>query len=267
MKLIRCAFSVLFLLTIGPVAAQQKTLWNGKKCSVVLTYDDALNVHLDNVIPELDSAGLKATFYLIGEAPVVSKRISEWRAIAKNGHELGNHSLRHPCDGQLPGRTWITPENDLSKYSLDRVVKEIQINNTLLQAIDGKTERTFAFPCGDKKVDSVAFYKMVENEFVGARGVQEGMQTLNNIDVNNIFCYAVNGQSADYMINLVKKAMETNTLLVFLFHGVGGEHNLNVSLDAHRQLINYLKQQQNNIWIAPMVEVAKFIRDNKGNTK
>jgi peptidoglycan-N-acetylglucosamine deacetylase len=65
------------------------------------------------------------------------------------------------------------------------------------------------------------------------------------------------------MIALVKKAMQTHTLLVFLFHGVGGEHNLNVSLDAHSNLLHFLKQNEKNIWIAPMIEVAKFIKNKR----
>ena len=267
MKFIGAVIFVFCMMLSEQSIAQQSGLWNGRNCAVVLTYDDALNVHLDNVIPCLDSAGFKGTFYLIGQVPVVSNRIPEWRAIAKNGHELGNHSLRHPCDGQLQGRTWITAENDLSKYSVDRAVNEIRINNTLLQAIDGKTERTFAFPCGDTKIDSVNFYKILEHDFVAARGVQDGMQNINQIDLNNVRCYFINGHSGQYMIDLVKKAMETKTLLVFLFHGVGGEHNLNVSLEAHRQLINYLKQQQKDIWIAPMVDVAKFIKEKQNNIK
>ena len=251
---------IFFLLTGKPSTAQNTALWNGKKCAVVLTYDDALNVHLDNVIPALDSAGFKGTFYLIGESPVVSKRMLEWRSAAKNGHELGNHSLRHPCDGHLQGRSWVPAETDLSKYSADRAVKEIRICNTLLQAIDGKTERTFAFPCGDTKIDTVSFYTALQNDFAGARGVQEGRQPINKIDLNNINCFAINGQSGEYLIGLVKKAIVTNTLLVFLFHGVGGEHSLNVSLEAHRQLIQYLKQQEKDIWIAPMLDVARYIK-------
>ena len=65
------------------------------------------------------------------------------------------------------------------------------------------------------------------------------------------------------MINLVKKAIETHTLLVFLFHGVGGEHDFNVSLEAHSQLINFLKLQENDIWNATMVDVAKFIKQHR----
>jgi len=52
-------------------------------------------------------------------------------------------------------------------------------------------------------------------------------------------------------------------LLVFLFHGVGGEHSLNVSLEAHRQLILFLSQHRNEIWIAPMIDVAEYIIKQK----
>ena len=83
------------------------------------------------------------------------------------------------------------------------------------------------------------------------------------MDLNNIDCFAINGQSGDYMIDLVKKAMGSHTLLVFLFHGVGGEHNLNVSLEAHSQLVQYLKRHKHEIWVAPMVDVARFIREKQ----
>jgi peptidoglycan-N-acetylglucosamine deacetylase len=34
-------------------AAQSVNTWHGKKCAAVLTYDDAINQHLDNAIPFL----------------------------------------------------------------------------------------------------------------------------------------------------------------------------------------------------------------------
>jgi sialate O-acetylesterase len=39
--------------------AQNLSLWNWKKCAVVVTYVDGLNVHLENVLSLLDSLGLK----------------------------------------------------------------------------------------------------------------------------------------------------------------------------------------------------------------
>jgi len=238
--------------------------WNNKECAIVLTYDDAIDVDLDNVLPALDSLGLTGTFYLIGASPVVDKRMEEWRTAAKKGNELGNHSLYHPCDGSLPGRSFVTADHDLSKYTVYRAVSEVETNNTLLKAIDGRSVRTFAYPCGDLKAGDQYFYDKLKDEFAGARGVTPGLQSVNEVDLTNIRCYAINGESAEYMINLVKQAMQTHTLLVFLFHGVGGGHNINVGLQDHSKLLHYIKENENNIWVAPMVDVAEYIKKHQG---
>jgi len=263
MKLKSTIAILLILVAVQLTNGQTRATWNNKQCAVVLTYDDAIDVDLDNVIPALDSLHLKGTFYLIGSSSVVAKRLNEWRAVAKEGHELGNHSLYHPCDGTLPGRGFVTPDHDLSKYTVDRTVSEIMVNNTLLKAIDGKNERTFAYPCGDLKIGDVYFYNQLKTEFAGARGVTPGLQTINEVDLTNIDCYAINGQSADYMIGLVKQAVQTHTLLVFLFHGVGGGHSLNVDKGEHSKLLHYLKQNEKQIWVAPMVDVARYIKDHR----
>jgi peptidoglycan/xylan/chitin deacetylase (PgdA/CDA1 family) len=256
-----CLLFIPLLLTGVNSRVQNTNAWNNKQCAVVLTYDDAIDADLDNVVPALDSMKFKGTFYIIGSSPVVNKRVNEWRHAAKEGHELGNHSLFHPCDGSLPGRGFVTPDNDLSKYTVSRAVSEIRVNNTLLKAIDGKDRRTFAYPCGDRKIGDVFFYDQLKKDFAGARGVTPGLQTINEVDLDNIDCYGINGQSSDYMIDLVKKAMQTHTLLVFLFHGVGGGHSINVGLKEHSQLLHFIKQNEKSIWVAPMVDVAEHIRE------
>ncbi|GGF09717.1 polysaccharide deacetylase family protein [Hymenobacter cavernae] len=259
LKLLTLA-SALLLTGKSASFAQTTSTWNNKQCAVVLTYDDAIDVDLDNAVPALDSVKLRGTFYLIGSSPVVAKRLPEWRQAAKRGHELGNHALMHPCDGSLPGRGFVTPDNDLSKYTVSRAVMEARVNNTLLSAIDGKTVRTFAYPCGDLTIGGVKFYDQLKNDFVAARGVTSGLQTAAEVDLTNIDSYMINGQSGDYLIDLVKKAQQSHTLVVFLFHGVGGGHSLNVDLKAHRQLLRYLKAHEKDIWVAPMVEVAEKIK-------
>jgi len=244
--------------------AQNAHVWNNKKCAVVLTYDDAIDIDIDNVLPALDSFNLKGTFYIIGASPVINKRMSEWRKAAAGGHELGNHALFHPCDGSKPGRSFVKPDNDLSKYTLTRVVNEARINNTLLKAIDGKDRRTFAYPCGDLTIGDSAFYPYLRNDFTGARGVNGRLQSIDTVHLDNIDCYSISMKPAEYMIGLVKKAMETNTLLVFLFHGVGGGHNINEERGEHTQLLRYLSENQKDIWIAPMVEVAEYVRQYQG---
>ena len=258
----KSTYLLLAALLLGGLTgrAQAPATWNTKQCAVVLTYDDAIDVDLDNVVPALDSAGLRGTFYLIGSARAVARRLPEWRRAAARGHELGNHSLMHPCDGSLPGRSFVGPENDLSKYTVSRAVREIRANNTLLAAIDGKQKRTFAYPCGDRQIEGVDFYGQLKADFVAARGVQPGLQTAAQVDLTNVRCYSINGQDGNYLLDLVRQAERSHTLLVFLFHGVGGGHGLNVSLAAHRQLVRYLRAHEKDIWIAPMVEVAEEIK-------
>ena len=239
--------------------AQFKPAWQGKKCAVVITYDDALNQHLDNAIPVLDSLGLKATFYLTAFSSSIQTRLNDWKKLAANGHELGNHTLYHPCNGGK-GREWVKPEYDLSKYSIQRMLDETRMTNLFLQALDGKTKRTFAYTCGEMKIGDSSFITPMKNNFVAARAVRNQMHKINEIDLYNVDCYMVNNHTGAQMIEWIKKAEQTSSLLVILFHGVGGGNALDVSLPAHREVLSYLKQNEKDIWIAPMIVVAEFVK-------
>ena len=233
--------------------------WHGKKCAVVLTYDDAINQHLDNAIPLLDSLKLKATFYITAFSSSIQTRMNEWKKLPLRGHELGNHTLYHPCIGGK-GREWVRPEYDMNNYTVQRMIDETRMTNLFLYALDGKTKRTFAFTCGDMKIGDSSFINGMKNDFVAARAVRAQMHKIDEIDLLNVDCYMVNGETGGQMIEWAKKAMETNSLLVILFHGVGGGNALNVSLPAHREFLKYLKKNEKDIWIAPMLEVAEFIK-------
>lgn len=237
-------------------------LWYGKKAAVVLTYDDALDVHLDHAIPVLDSLGLKATFYLSVD-PGARKRIAEWRAVARAGHELGNHTWYHPCDGSRPGRTWVSPDNDLVTYSVDQLVEEIEMTNVFLQSLDGKTERTFAYTCGDMETGEGSFVGAIRDRFLALRGVHGQLNTADNINFDNIYCFGVDENNQDQMISWVEKARSENAMVVILFHGVGGGHSLNVTLEKHRELLSYLATHEKDFWVAPLADAAKHLRQRR----
>jgi len=216
------------------------------------------NQQLDNAIPVLDSLGLKATFYLSASFPAVRSRLDDWRNAAKKGHELGNHTLYHPCAGGK-GRDWVKADYDLRSYTVQRMIDEIRMTNVFLESLDGKKQRTFAFPCADTKIHDTAYIDGLRNDFIAARNVRAEMHTIDKIDLGNIDCYMVNGETADQMIEWVKKARQTNSLLVILFHGVGDGNSLNVSLSEHRRFLEYLQQDQKNTWVATMLEVAQYV--------
>lgn len=240
-------------------AAQTSRSWNGKQAAVVITYDDAIDEHLDNAIPILDSLQLKASFYVTAFAESTKRRLAEWKAIATKGHELGNHTLYHPCIGGV-GREWVKPDYDLAKYTVQRIVDEVRMTNSFLQSLDGKTKRTFAFTCGDTKAGGIDFSKDIQQDFVAMRSVRNEMHKLNEVNLRDVDCYMVNNHTAEQMIQWVIKAKQTNSLLVILFHGVGGGNNLNVSVAEHRKFLRYLKQQEKELWIATMIDVAEYVK-------
>lgn len=248
------------VLYIQPVFAQNNKPWKGKKCAVVLTYDDAINEHLDNAVPVLDSLGLKATFYITAFSPSVQIRLSDWKKLAAQGHELGNHTLYHPCVGGK-GREWVPKEYDMTAYSVKRMEDEIRMTNVFLKAMDGTTKRTFAFTCGDMKIGDSVFINGLKKDFIAARAVRNEMHKINEVDLYNVDCYMVNNHTAAQMTEWVKKAVETNSLLVILFHGVGGGNGLNVTQEEHRKFLSYLKQNEKNIWITSMIKAAEHIKE------
>jgi peptidoglycan-N-acetylglucosamine deacetylase len=255
---------ILCFVTFSLISLKSQELkWNKHKCAVVLTYDDGLNVHLDKVIPALDARGFKATFYIPCNSETLNKRLQDWRKAAAKGHELGNHTIFHPCIGNIKGREWVNPDNDLSKYSINKIVEEIRVANSMLKAVDGKSKRTFAYTCGDMLIGDSSFVNLIENDFVGARNVSLKYETIDNIDLMNVGCCFVYNQKADELIEMIKRAKESGTLLVFLFHGVGGEHSINFDENEHKKLLDYLKKNEKDIWIAPLVEVLGFVKNNK----
>ena len=68
----------------------------GKQAAVSLTYDVGLPVHYTLAGPLLEHHNLRATFYppIYGDLRL---HPDCWRELATAGHELGNHTVFHPC--------------------------------------------------------------------------------------------------------------------------------------------------------------------------
>lgn len=231
--------------------------WHGKKAAVVLTYDDGLDVHLDHAIPALDAHGFKGTFYITSSFPGFSNRTRDWAIAAKNGHELGNHTLFHPCDASKPGRDWVNEDNDLSKNSVAQIVRDVEMTNTILNLVDGQKERTFAYTCGDTDVGNGSFIEAIGPMFVAMRGVRNEVNSPASLDFSNLNCFMVDEGNADHLINWAEKAANENAMLVVLFHGVGGGHNINVSLEQHNAFLDYLKDHQQDYWVTTLLDASK----------
>ena len=252
-------FAIIFLCFSTEINAQFK--WpNGAKAAVVLTYDDGLDCHLDVVVPQLDEVGLKGTFFCTGSSQSLYNRTDEWREIAKKGHELGNHTLFHPCDGNI--HDWVKPEYDLNKYTLEQILAELQTANTLLKAIDGKTERTFGYTCSNFIAGGEDFSDDIKSMFVGARCDAPIPENMDDYNVYKTPSKGVQDFTAEELIAYANEAKENGTIAIFMFHSVGGGY-LNVGANEHRALLKYIKENDDDFYCASFLEVMKYIKQNR----
>ncbi|WP_105101449.1 polysaccharide deacetylase family protein [Microbulbifer pacificus] len=242
-------------------AADNNSPWpGGAEVAVVLTYDDALDSHLDIAIPQLDEHKLPGTFYLSGARPSIRMRLHEWRRAAERGHELGNHMLYHPCRKSLSNRSWVKSWQDLDNYTLEQFVDEVQATNSMLEAIDGKKQRTFAYPCGDMTAGGEDVIPELKKLVPAARLFSaDGQHQLSDGDFYRIASFDGADKSAEELIAVVEAARENHSLVGFMFHGVGGDY-ITVSSEAHKALVDYLAAHPERYWVATMEEAVAHLK-------
>lgn len=133
---------------LGPVASEAQSAeagfrWPDGKCAAVsVNFDDARPSQVDTGLAVLARLDARATFYVV---PVhVEAKLSGWKKLVAAGHEIGNHSVRHPCTGNFE---W-SREAALENYTLERMRQELLEANRRLEQLLGITPATFAYPCG-----------------------------------------------------------------------------------------------------------------------
>lgn len=257
-----CAWMVLACLALpATAAAGDGFAWpEGRKAAVSLAYDDALDSQLDNAIPALDRHRLKGSFYLQLSRARVRERMDAWRAAAAEGHELGNHTLFHQCSGKGAGREWVVPAQDLDSTTVARMVAQVDLANTLLQALDGRSERTFTLPCGDRLAQDGDYVDAVRDRFVGIKvGGAAVVADMATLDPDAVPVMAPEGMTGAQLIALVEDAGRRGTMVNLTFHGIGGDY-LVTSSEAHEQLLAWLDAHRDTYWTAPFIEVMRWVR-------
>ena len=234
---------------------------NGARAAVSLAYDDALDSQLDHALPVLDRHGLRASFYLQLSNPAVARRMDAWRAASRRGHELGNHSLFHQCARSKPGRDWVEAHRNLDTTGAAQMRDQVLLANTMLAAIDGRSERTFTVPCGDTLAAGHDYLPLVREAFVAIKvgsndGVVEAMETL---DPWAVPVAAPSGVSGADLIAIVREAIRRGTMVNFTFHGIGGDY-LDVSSEAHAELVRFLAANRGLVWTDTFIDIMRHVR-------
>lgn len=236
--------------------------------AVSLTYDDGLPIHYTVVAPLLRRHGLLATFY-----PMIQSDLrlhpERWRELAAAGHELGNHTVFHPCrQADADPYAWLDARYDLKKYTLAHLRSELEVANLVLHLLDGEAYRSYGHTCCNTTIGSGALEETLEpvlaDLFLAARGALTNQiaQPAQGLDLLNIGCISGDGRSLEDLVRLAEQTRESGGWAVLMMHGIGaGTHDLYLEAEVHEQFIDWLAHQE-TVWTAPLRTIAGYIKQS-----
>lgn len=249
--------------------AQTVNINHSKKAIICLTYDDGLESQLTTALSQLDSAGLKGTFFLnsiqgsSGTLGQSSEAVTGWSKAAINGHELANHTLFHPCPEKLGWQKSAAIEG----YTIDKILTEIKTQNAILFLLDPKRkERAFAFPCNNFFIRDTDYSKIIKNKGLVKYGRAGGDRTsiitdFKKIDIMKVPSWMVEeGTTVNELIKFAEKVKKVGGMGVYQFHGIGAQF-FKISAETHKAFLNYLKKNQEDYWITTFSDAMDFVTE------
>ena len=240
--------------------------WPGdRQAAISLTFDDGMATHLDNAQPILRKHRLSGTFFVTAGSKAWRTRLQDWQWLATEGHEIGGHTVHHPC---LLER--ITPH--AQAYTPEMMEAEIRDGaREIADRIRSRRGLTFAYPCGNmsfgppaaQAVNQALYLRYVAERFFAARNYgwsgTVAPDALSVLTVPDLGLTA--GRDFAGLLAMAQPALRDGQWGVFSFHGIGGEY-LSVSAEAFDELAAYLARHP-EIWTATFGDVVRYIQESK----
>lgn len=264
-KFLLLFFLVSVFISKSVLAQQDKPafLWpDRKQMAVSLTFDDARPSQVDVGTSLLNQYGVKATFIVVPSN--VEKRIAGWKKAVADGHEIGNHTLYHPCSGNFP---W-SRQKALENYTLKQMKNELVDANKKIEELLGTKPAVFAYPCGSTFVgrgkNTKSYVPLIADLFIAGRGwLDEGPNDPAFCDFAQLTGMEMDGKDFDQILPLLENAKKTGAWLVLAGHEMGDSGNQTTRLNMLKKLMEYAQDPANKIWIAPMGTVAKYVQSER----
>jgi peptidoglycan/xylan/chitin deacetylase (PgdA/CDA1 family) len=248
----------------GRASAQPAYAWpGGAKAAVSLTYDDGLNSQLDNAIPELDRHEFKATFFLTEQNIRQGRRLAEWEAVARHGHEVANHTVTHPCALQR-----LHPER-FEKGEIDRMEDFLDSNFSADRA------RTYAYPCGylgighgDRRERYARYRQILERDgVIAARTTAGAPNRPEDVMADRFDLHAFEPTDEADMAAPARRylasAAAQGAWAILVFHDVLPRWKAegDASIGVHRRILQHIAAE--GFWVAPMGKVFEHLQAHR----
>ncbi len=236
---------------------------DGVRIGLSLTFDDGRDSQLDNGLAVLARHDAAVSFYMAPSS--MDPRLAEWQAVAKSGHEIGNHSVNHTCSGNF---CWGV-DNVLEDYTLEQMEAELLEAQAALTERLGTTPRTFAYPCGQMFVgrgeQCRSYTPIVARHFLSGRGFRE--ETFNDpsfTDLARTCGTEGDGISFERFEQIVARAADQQSWIILACHDIGQPGpRQTMAIDVLDKLCAFCKDPANGIWLDTVEHIADYIAQNR----
>jgi hypothetical protein len=238
---------------------------NGKKAAVSLSFDDARLSQVDYGLALFKKEGVKVTFFV--QPSGVEKRLAGWKQAVADGHEIGNHSLTHPCTGNYA----FSRHNALENYDLAMMAQQLDGANQEIYRQLAVKPRTFAYPCGQKFVgkgtEVKSYVPLVADRFLAGRGyLDESANDPLVCDLAQAMGTGFDDLDFTQMKKIVDDAVQEGRWVIFVGHEIGQRGYQTTDTKALESLCEYLKNPATGVWLSTVEEIASYIRKQREDT-
>jgi beta-glucosidase len=236
----------------------------GKRMGLSLTFDDARLSQPDKGIPLLDRYGVKATFYVSPDD--MGLRLDAWKKAVGNGHEIGNHSLVHPCSGNFD---W-SRETALEDFTLTAMKTELEAASDRIKESLGVSPVSFAFPCGQtfvgRGLNARSYIPVVASMFETGRGwFSEGPNDPLFCDMSQLTGMELDYKSFEQIQGLIESAKSNGQWLILVGHDMGEGGDQTSLLPTIEAVCRYATDPANGVWIDTVHNIASYIKEKRGD--
>ncbi|RYU96657.1 polysaccharide deacetylase family protein [Emticicia agri] len=255
--------SLLLLATLTCFAQNQSFKWPKEaRMAISLTFDDARGSQATKGAPLLDEYGVKGTFYVVPSA--VKGQLAGWKKVVDKKHEIGNHSLNHSCSGNF---VW-SRKSALENYTIDQMRTELLEANTQIETLLGVKPESYAYPCGQTFVgrgkNAKSFVPVIADLFVSGRTwLDEAPVDAGYCDMAQLTGVEMDGKDFEHLLPVIEEAKKNGQWLVLAGHEMADSGAQTTRLAMLRKLCAYAKDPANGIWIAPVGEVARYVKGER----
>ncbi len=236
----------------------------GKKAALSLTFDDARPSQIDTGIPLLDKYRVKGTFYVSPDN--LEKNLAGWMRAVKTGHEIGNHTMTHPCTGNYA----FSRENALEDYTLDRMAREIDDATGVILEKLGVRPRSFAYPCGQAFVgrgkDLKSYVPLVAERFLTGRGwLGEDANDPAICDLSQLLAMESDGKTFEQLKPILDRAADEGRWVIFCGHEIGRGGYQTTLTETVEKLCQYALEPASGIWLDTVSSIGDYVIKNQKN--